>query len=103
MRERMSGIWKHLIVGIEDLLGIMALGFALVAAITTWLPPPEAGSASSSALGLVLAFLFVTASVLFLMAARHLQKTGRFSPVLHLAPIVCVLAMPLAGALIAHP
>lgn len=99
----MSGIWKHLIVGIEGLLGIMALGFALVAAITTWLPPPEAGTAPSSALGLVLAFVSLATSALFLMAARHLQKTGRLSPVLHLAPIVCVLAMPLAGALIAHP
>lgn len=99
----MSGIWKHLIVGIEDLLGIMALGFALVAAITTWWPPPEAGQAGSMAFGLVFALASFATSALFLSASSHLQKTGRFSPVMHATPVLCLLAIPLVGLLMRHP
>lgn len=93
---------RKLIVGLEDLLGVIALGLALMGAVTTWWPPPEAGGGPPPALGYVVTAVFFSASVLFLLAARHVHQTGRFSPIRHAAPILCALLAPLSGFLSTH-
>lgn len=97
----MPATLRKLIVGLEDLLGVIALGLALMGAVTTWWPPPEAAG-GPRALGYVLTAVFLSASVLFLLAARHVQQTGRFSPLRHAAPILCALLAPLSGFLSTH-
>lgn len=92
---------RKLIVGLEDLLGVIALGLALMGAVTTWWPPPEAAG-GPPALGYALTAVFLSASVLFLLAARHVHQTGRFSPLRHAAPILCTLLAPLSGFLSTH-
>ena len=98
----MSATGKRLIVGVEDLLAVIALGMALVGAVTTWLPPPEATSGPPPAFGYIVTSAFLSASVLFFLAARHLHKTGQFSPIRHVAPVMCVLVVPLVGLTGAH-
>jgi heme/copper-type cytochrome/quinol oxidase subunit 3 len=98
----MSATGRKLIVGAEDLLGVIAFGVAFVGAVTTWAPPPEAAGGPPSAYGYIVTFALLSASVLFFLAARHLHKTGRFSPIRHMAPVVCVLLVPLFGLANAH-
>ena len=98
----MSATARKLIVGVEDLLGLATLGMALVGAVTTWSPPPEAAGGPPPVFGYVVTFALLSASVLFFIAARHLHKTGQFSPIRHTVPIVCVLLVPLFGFLSAH-
>ena len=98
----MSATGRRLIVGVEDLLGVIALGMVLVGLVTTWSPPPEAARGPSPAFGYIVTSAFLSASVLFFLAARHLHKTGQFSPIRHAAPIMCVLVVPLVGLLGAH-
>ena len=98
----MSATARKLIVGVEDLLGVIALGMALVGAATTLAPPPEAAGGPPTVLGYIVTCAFLLASVLFFLAARHLHKTGQFSPIRHAVPIVCVLLVPLFGFLSAH-
>ena len=97
MRSSMYATARKLIVGVEDLLGVIALGMALAGAATTWSPPPEAPP--SPAFGYLATSAFLSASVLFFLAARHLHETGRFSLIRHALPIVCVLLVPLFGFL----
>lgn len=49
---------RKLIVGLEDLLGVIALGLALMGAVTAWWPPPEAAG-GPRALGYVLTAVFL--------------------------------------------
>jgi heme/copper-type cytochrome/quinol oxidase subunit 3 len=98
----MSPTVRKLLVGAEDLMGVVALVMALTAAVTTWSPPPEATGSPPPAFGYIVTFALAISGVLFLLAARHLRKTGLFPPMRHIAPVLCVLAVPALGVLYAH-
>jgi hypothetical protein len=98
----MSATARKLVIGAEDLLGLIALGMAIVGLVTTWSPPPEAIGGPPPAFGYIASATFLLASLLFFLAAHHLHKTASISPVRHVLPIACAILAPLLGLVSEH-
>ncbi|WP_394695788.1 hypothetical protein [Pseudoxanthomonas japonensis] len=96
----MLPIFKKLVIGVEDLLGVVMLGMAAVGLATTIWTPPEGGP--SAAFGYLISFGTFAVAVLFLMAAMHLHKTQSFSIKLHVAPLAVLSVMVVAARSVPH-
>lgn len=91
-----------LLVGAEDILGVVCLGLAGAAWVQALWPSPETRD-SSPWIATLIGAVFMAAALLLFAAAHHLHRTRAIAPRLHLAAWLSAFLIPILGVVINWP